>query len=160
LALLFAPNGSLELSLAFANRSAIFLELQEYKHSLRDIDLALRNGYPENLRPKLVERRLKCEKQLSSRAEENKNQCDRKGCENESYSKVRKYKDEKLFRLMESNPKIPSAENYVKILKHEYRGRELITTQDVPPGILSFNKALVAFQIIPVSSHLSFQGPL
>ncbi|XP_063587431.1 SET and MYND domain-containing protein 4-like [Penaeus indicus] len=48
------------LSLGYANRSAILLELKQYSLCLRDLGLALRLGYPKCLRYKLVSRWAKC----------------------------------------------------------------------------------------------------
>lgn len=48
------------LSLGYANRSAMLLELKQYSLSLRDISLALRFGYPKRLRYKLVSRWARC----------------------------------------------------------------------------------------------------
>ncbi|XP_047469829.1 SET and MYND domain-containing protein 4-like [Penaeus chinensis] len=48
------------LSLGYANRSAMLLELKQYSLCLRDIGLALRLGYPKRLRYKLISRWAKC----------------------------------------------------------------------------------------------------
>lgn len=56
----FAPFDSKELSLAFANRSAVTYSLGEYSYSMTDIDAALRGEYPEHLKYKLFERKGKC----------------------------------------------------------------------------------------------------
>ncbi|KAL9956585.1 hypothetical protein ACROYT_G038079 [Oculina patagonica] len=49
-----------ELSLAFANRSAVLFHLREYRQCLEDIEQALRRGYPNELRYKLFDRQGKC----------------------------------------------------------------------------------------------------
>lgn len=46
--------------MAYANRSACLVHLGDYSLALADIDLALENGYPVDLRYKLLERRAKC----------------------------------------------------------------------------------------------------
>ncbi|CAL4069858.1 unnamed protein product [Meganyctiphanes norvegica] len=48
------------LSLGFANRSAILIELEQYEKCICDIDLALYYGYPKLLHSKLAERKAKC----------------------------------------------------------------------------------------------------
>lgn len=48
------------LSLGFANRSAVLLELEQYDKCVCDIDAALRYGYPKLLHSKLAERKAKC----------------------------------------------------------------------------------------------------
>ena len=124
LAILFAPIGTTELGLAYANRSAVFLELNQYDQCLRDIELAVKNGYPQHLKPKLVERQLKCETKSNLERDIMKTE----------YTEVKEYCDTKLFRLSSPNPKIPSAEDFISISIHKERGRELITTRAVPPG--------------------------
>ena len=49
-----------DLALSYANRSAVFFHMNEYRSSLSDIDRALKFGYPKHLRHKLVERKLNC----------------------------------------------------------------------------------------------------
>ncbi|RNA12725.1 SET and MYND domain-containing 4-like [Brachionus plicatilis] len=48
------------LALAYANRSAVFYHLNEFQLCLNDIESALRAGYPQKSRPKLIERKLNC----------------------------------------------------------------------------------------------------
>lgn len=48
------------LSLAYANRSAVFYDTQDWLHCLRDIQLAFEEGYPKQLEYKLHERQGKC----------------------------------------------------------------------------------------------------
>ncbi|XP_066276682.1 SET and MYND domain-containing protein 4-like [Branchiostoma lanceolatum] len=49
-----------EFSLALANRSAVLFNLGKYDLSLKDIELALHHGYPEELKYKLHERKGRC----------------------------------------------------------------------------------------------------
>lgn len=57
---------SREIALAYANRSAVTFDLQEYKNSIDDIGRALSNEkYPNHLKHKLYERRGKCFMTLS-----------------------------------------------------------------------------------------------
>ena len=55
-----ALSGSEELSLAYANRSAVLLRIHKYKLCLLDINRALKGNYPENLKAKLFERKRRC----------------------------------------------------------------------------------------------------
>ncbi len=48
------------LALALANRSAVFLCMKKYKECIRDIDIALVQGFPKNIAYKLYERKAKC----------------------------------------------------------------------------------------------------
>ena len=59
--ILLAPtNCGVELSLAFANRSAVLSALEHWMPCIRDIELALSKGYPPDLHHKLLERRGNC----------------------------------------------------------------------------------------------------
>ncbi|XP_064111530.1 uncharacterized protein LOC135219024 [Macrobrachium nipponense] len=49
------------LGKGFASRSAFMFEFEDYEKCLQDIDLALEYGCPEELRPQLEERQLKCQ---------------------------------------------------------------------------------------------------
>lgn len=60
--LCFAKPRSQNISLAYANRSACFLKMKMYQECLIDIDLAKMTGYPNNLMPKIDDRKLECMK--------------------------------------------------------------------------------------------------
>lgn len=64
-----APLQSKEYALAIGNRSAVNWSLGFFHACLRDIDLALQNGYPNDLRTKLFERQVKCYLQLGMESE-------------------------------------------------------------------------------------------
>ena len=57
------------LALAFANRSAVFFDTQDWLHCLRDIQLAFEEGYPKQLEYKLHERQGKCLLKLNQNKE-------------------------------------------------------------------------------------------
>ncbi len=69
--LCFAEIGSENVSLAYANRSACFFRLKEYKRCLIDIELAEQAGYPSHLIPKLKERREHCLKSIETDGDTN-----------------------------------------------------------------------------------------
>ena len=52
-------SDSNDLSLAFANRSACYQKMRGYDLAVRDIELALSSGYPEDKAFKLYERKGK-----------------------------------------------------------------------------------------------------
>ncbi|XP_044020549.1 uncharacterized protein LOC122860698 [Aphidius gifuensis] len=52
----YAPLGSSELSLAYANRSAALFKARLYEDCLLDIERALKSGYPDELKTKLFAR--------------------------------------------------------------------------------------------------------
>ncbi|XP_028839708.1 protein-lysine N-methyltransferase SMYD4 isoform X2 [Denticeps clupeoides] len=56
----YAPAGSEQLALCYANRSAALFHLCHYKECLEDINRALAHGYPSNLQPKLLSRKTQC----------------------------------------------------------------------------------------------------
>nr|XP_057942102.1 SET and MYND domain-containing protein 4 [Doryrhamphus excisus] len=62
----FAPQGSEQLSLCYANRSAALYHLQHYQEALDDIEKAKRNNYPSHLLQKLEKRHAQCLTHLSS----------------------------------------------------------------------------------------------
>lgn len=54
------------LALAYANRSAVLFQKNQFKACYRDIERALKCGYPSNLAHKLVDRKAKCQMKLGS----------------------------------------------------------------------------------------------
>ncbi|XP_044004164.1 SET and MYND domain-containing protein 4-like [Aphidius gifuensis] len=60
----YAPVGSEELSLAYANRSAVLFRARLYEDCLLDIERSLEAGYPDNLKTKLYVRQALCFKAL------------------------------------------------------------------------------------------------
>lgn len=60
----FAPPKSEHTSLAYANRATCFLKLKMYDECLIDIDYAVAAGYPEHLKPKLIQRKENCLEQM------------------------------------------------------------------------------------------------
>lgn len=69
--LCFAEPGSQVISLAYANRSAVFFRLNQFDRCLKDIELAKKAGYPDHMRPKLEQREMDCLKCIDDGA-----QCD------------------------------------------------------------------------------------
>lgn len=55
-----SPIGSKELALAYANRSAVLFKLNKFSSSLLDANRALKNNYPESLKPKVYNRKKEC----------------------------------------------------------------------------------------------------
>ena len=122
------PDGE-DLALAYANRSAILVELGHPEEALDDIQLALEHNYPERLMPKLEKRRVKCQKILEDgSASHVKIEVDSDAEER------KKYRDQFLLRIQKPNPSMPSAESFVKIEYTQTAGRQLVVDQDVPAG--------------------------
>lgn len=59
-----AENESINVSLAYGNRSACFFKLKQYDECLIDIELAKEAGYPVKLMPKLNRRKEECLKAI------------------------------------------------------------------------------------------------
>lgn len=70
--LCYAEIGSEILGLAYANRSAVYFELQIYDKSLKNIDLARSNGYPNKNAMILDARAQKCIEKIRSGADAEK----------------------------------------------------------------------------------------
>ena len=65
----YAPSGSKEQAMGFANRSAILFEWEAYTLAINDINLAFKGDYPANLHYKLWERLGKCYSKLHNYVE-------------------------------------------------------------------------------------------
>lgn len=64
----YAEKGSQCMSLAYANRSVVFLKLKRYNECLVDIQLAKNAGYPAESMSKLDQRQAQCLKDIKSDA--------------------------------------------------------------------------------------------
>lgn len=67
-ALSLAETNSIELSLAYANRSECFFHLHMFEECLTDIELATQSDYPAPLLPKLEARAAACEVSLKAQS--------------------------------------------------------------------------------------------
>lgn len=125
------PN-STEFSLAFANRSAVYFEIEEYEICMENIQLAINFSYPKDKIEILVDRFERCREILFYQ------QCD-------------KNKEEKFSLLKLSHPphaKIPFIADCVEMRddKGEYYGRHLVTTRDLRAGdIIAIEKPFYKF---------------
>jgi hypothetical protein len=63
-AIAFAETGSVDLALAYGNRSAAYFVAGKYAECLKSIELARESGYPVSKMEKLDERQRKCEQFL------------------------------------------------------------------------------------------------
>lgn len=65
-AICYAPNNSLNLSIAYANRSAVYFQLYMFDHCLENINYVYKiNNYPADLQAKLKRREEECKLILS-----------------------------------------------------------------------------------------------
>ena len=112
-----AIAGSKEFALGLANRSAVYMELEEYDLCLENIDLALDCGYPEEKYKTLIQRREKC---LDMR------EVHETDPDNDPWS---------FFRLTHpAIEKLPFVSSCVKLQSSKRFGRFLITTQALKTG--------------------------
>ncbi|KYN41167.1 SET and MYND domain-containing protein 4 [Trachymyrmex septentrionalis] len=63
----YAPSSSINLSIAIANRSASLFYMDRWQDCINDINLAIKLGYPENLRYKLHLRAAQCYLKLGNK---------------------------------------------------------------------------------------------
>ncbi|XP_064088531.1 SET and MYND domain-containing protein 4-like isoform X1 [Macrobrachium nipponense] len=127
------------LGKGFANRSAVMLDIGEYEKCLEDINLALEYGYPEELRPKLEARRLKCQEiqrqkvsNCSHRNFVNKNL--ESSILKECLTKMKFFQAQKPPVIKDPNPCIPACSSAVKVSYWPNKGRGFVATRDIKPG--------------------------
>ncbi|XP_072746541.1 SET and MYND domain-containing protein 4 [Anoplolepis gracilipes] len=63
----YAPSGTIDLPVAIANRSASLFYLERWEDCIKDIELAIKLGYPEKSRGKLYLRIVECYLKLNKR---------------------------------------------------------------------------------------------
>lgn len=110
----FAYNGSENLGLAYANRSACFLHLKMYEKCLADIELARKANYPQKLMQKLDEREAECSKKMKESTKENE-----------------KVTPELSFA---SNTKFPALANILEVRSNNEFGKHIVTKRDIDVG--------------------------
>ncbi|XP_078669495.1 protein-lysine N-methyltransferase SMYD4-like [Branchiostoma floridae x Branchiostoma belcheri] len=149
-----------EFSLALANRSAVLFSLGKYELSLNDIDLALRHGYPVELKYKLHERKGRCLWNLGRDQEALQSFVTAKEHVTKSQLNSKKRKswkatvDKQIAELQRSpssetstvsitnipsvsygtNNTFPSLSTAVEIRQNEQRGRHAVAAQDIHVG--------------------------
>ncbi|KAG5676952.1 hypothetical protein PVAND_006745 [Polypedilum vanderplanki] len=115
--LCYAIPSSIEYSLSFANRSAVYYETEEYEFCIENIELAINFGYPKDKIPKLMERHKKCKNLI------------------EHYNTNLLKNPWNFFKLSHSpNLKIPYIVNCIKLQKSKKFGRHLITIERLKAG--------------------------
>lgn len=114
----FAKNHSEKsehLSIAYANRSAIYYDLELYDICLHNIQLAKDCGYPERLLSKLVKREADCWEFMKKRK-----------------SQKRSMPTIELSHL--PHEKVPYISNCLALKESENFGRFIVTTKELIPG--------------------------
>ncbi|KAF4519624.1 hypothetical protein B566_EDAN003791 [Ephemera danica] len=105
-----APQPSLELALAYANRSAVLKSLRRYHECLSDIQHARNNGYPSEIKFKL------------------QSPC------NDSCSEEVIFPNEVPELTYGPSNEVPCASSAVRIEYNDQQGRHLVATKDIQIG--------------------------
>lgn len=111
--LCFAPQRSMNISLAYANRSACFYHLKLFENCLKDIELAAKTGYPMDLMPKLDQRKFNCIMRI---------------VKGESFKKIEMKLD------FEADEKFPCMANVLCIERGEDNEYSVIAKEDIDIG--------------------------
>jgi SET and MYND domain-containing protein 4 len=110
-----AENNSEKLGLAYANRSAVYLEMKQADKCLENIELARANKYPNEAR--LRERQQKAENLKKTQREDPEND------------------PANFFKLSyPPNEKHPSIANCLEIHRNDQFGRHVVTKRALNPG--------------------------
>lgn len=112
-----AENGTENIALAYANRSACFLHLGMPEESLVDIGFAKKAKYPEHLMHKLEARTMKCTRLLI----------------NEDF-KENRFTPIKLRLSFDEHEQCAGVADCLKIHRNHEFGRHVITTRDLKIG--------------------------
>lgn len=157
------------LALAYGNRSAVLYDMKHWHHSLRDIQLALDQGYPKELEYKLRERQGNCllkinntsqafisfsqAKDLLTSSSEHPGKLaaiEKKLKKLEPIGNISSMKLEDIEKsiiqfdevrkatpdkIRGTNPLLPCASEFIELAQFQNRGRSLIATQELDPGI-------------------------
>jgi tetratricopeptide (TPR) repeat protein len=112
-----AKPSSLPFALNFANRSAVYFEIEEYEACMENIQLAIDFGYPKDKIPKLMERHERCVELMES--------CEKNSLNNPWH----------FFKLSHpANEKIPYIIDCIELRQSKRYGRHLIATQRLEAG--------------------------
>lgn len=118
----FAENDSEELSIAYANRSAVYFALRMYERCLENIDMAKSIGtYPSKLLPKLLYRESLCQNEIVSGLSATKS----------NLMSQYKYKP-KLSHYPHSD--VPFISELLQLEETASFGRSVVTTKEIKPG--------------------------
>jgi SET and MYND domain-containing protein 4 len=110
------PN-SLEFALCFANRSAVYFEIEAYEMCMENVELAINFGYPKDKLETLTDRHERCREILLLLNEAKNND-----------------KDSLLKLSHPSHAKIPFIVDCVDMRSTKNFGRHLITTRELKAG--------------------------
>lgn len=114
-----ATGDSEGLAIGYANRSAIYLNSGFYQFCLDNIELALKNNYPEKLRPKLEQRKKECLELMNNQEDS-----------------LKKFGKEKVGVKLSypPNERMPSMIDGLEYVTSEQFGRHIRAKQTLYPG--------------------------
>lgn len=115
--LCFSTDGSENKSIAYANRSAIYLNAGFYEFCLENIAAALEHGYPEKLQPKLLKRKEQCLSLMNNNPDTRQ-----------------KYSEFNVNLSYKPNPNVPCVVECIELAKSDKFGRYLAAKRDFKPG--------------------------
>jgi len=114
--LCYAAEGSENAGLAYANRSAVFLEVKLYENSLSNIKLAKAHNYPEKNFGILDKREEKCNEMLKKHQKKVPNSLE-------------------FFKLsLPSHPQLPFIAKSLELKVNEKYGKHIVTNQSLKVG--------------------------
>ena len=160
--LICSLNGSQEIAVIYANRSAVFYAMKKYDECLKNLEAALNYNYPEKLKFKLIERYAKAKKamglfkevltleqqwreavEVGDIPEEKKLEISKvidllmKECRFQDDSLKEKFVRVTLIDepIGESNENVPAMSNKLHVQWTEEMGRHVVAKEDIPPGL-------------------------
>ena len=135
LATIFAEKGTEAAGIAYANRSAVLVEMGQFEEALEDVELALTNKYPDSRLQKLEQRRKKCQESIQKKLQDYLAIDGKVRKEMEAEMEDMKNLRNEILQLKKPNPLIPAAADCVEIKFDKNQGRHLVVTGDISPGI-------------------------
>lgn len=125
----FAPAGSVEIPLAYDNRSAVFFELGKYALALESIELARKTKIPAVKMAQLDAREEKVKKLM------------------EEFGPDKNSEARSFFKLSHPpNKKMPFIADCLELRKNAKYGRHIITNKDLRTGdIIAIENAVIAW---------------
>lgn len=132
----YAEVDSDQLGIGYANRSAVYFEMEEYEFALYNIDLARKHKYPEKLMPKLLARKLNCQQKIANGHSKGTVPCPR------------------MDINVDTNPRIPFLADGIGMNYSHKFGRGLVAEKDFNPGDVILNEKL---EMCGVNFDLSYR---
>lgn len=131
-----SPEDSEEMTLAYANRSAVLLTLKKYEPCILDINRALsRNCSNLQLEEKLRDRKERCLAEMRSSGDD----CEITGDETDPVSIVDDDDEEKWRNICKyDHPSLPKTSSKITLHYNEAYGRHMVAAEDIEPGSISY----------------------